>query len=64
MRYQLLGRSGLRVSEICLGALTFGEESGWGASKEEARKLYDTFRDAGGNFVDTANVYTGGTIQR
>jgi aryl-alcohol dehydrogenase-like predicted oxidoreductase len=58
MRYQLLGRSGLRVSEICLGTLTFGEDWGWGASKDEARKLYDTFRNAGGNFVDTANVYT------
>jgi aryl-alcohol dehydrogenase-like predicted oxidoreductase len=64
MRYQLLGRSGLRVSEMCLGALTFGEDWGWGASKDEARKLYDTFRDAGGNFVDTANVYTGGTSEK
>ena len=64
MRYQLLGRSGLRVSEICLGALTFGEDWGWGASKDEARRLYDTFRDAGGNFVDTANVYTGGTSEK
>ena len=40
MRYKLLGKSGLRVSEICLGAMTFGEEWGWGASREESRLLY------------------------
>jgi aryl-alcohol dehydrogenase-like predicted oxidoreductase len=54
MRYQLLGPSGLRVSEICLGTMTFGEEWGWGSSKEESRGIYDRFRDLGGNFVDTA----------
>ncbi len=64
MRYQLLGRSGLRVSQACLGTMTFGEDWGWGASKDEARRLYDTFREAGGNFVDTANVYTGGTSEK
>jgi aryl-alcohol dehydrogenase-like predicted oxidoreductase len=63
MRYQLLGRSGLRVSEICLGTMTFGEDWGWGASKDESRKIYDAFREAGGNFVDTANLYTNGTSE-
>ena len=48
MNYRLLGHSGLRVSEICLGTMTFGEDWGWGASREEARKLYDAFREAGG----------------
>src|SRR5258707_1526396 len=63
MRYQLLGRSGLRVSEICLGTMTFGEEWGWGSSKAESRGIYDRFRDLGGNFVDTANLYTNGTSE-
>jgi aryl-alcohol dehydrogenase-like predicted oxidoreductase len=63
MRYQLLGNSGLRVSEAALGTMTFGEEWGWGAAKDESRKVYDAFRDAGGNFVDTANVYTNGTSE-
>jgi len=63
MRYQLLGNSGLRVSEAALGAMTFGEDWGWGAAKDEARKIYDMFRDAGGNFIDTANLYTNGTSE-
>jgi aryl-alcohol dehydrogenase-like predicted oxidoreductase len=63
LNYRLLGKSGLRVSEVALGAMTFGEESGWGSTKEEARKIYDLFRDLGGNFIDTANVYTGGTSE-
>ena len=63
MRYRLLGNSGLRVSEAALGAMTFGEEWGWGAAKEEARKVYDAFREAGGNFVDTANLYTNGASE-
>ena len=64
MKYRLLGNSGLRVSEAALGAMTFGEEWGWGAAKEEAQKVYETYRAAGGNFVDTANVYTNGTSER
>ena len=64
MNYQLLGRSGLRVSDLCLGTMTFGEDWGWGASKDESRKIYDAFREAGGNFIDTANMYTGGTSER
>jgi len=63
MKYRLLGNSGLRVSEVALGTMTFGEEWGWGSAKDEARKVYDTFRDAGGNFVDTANLYTNGASE-
>jgi aryl-alcohol dehydrogenase-like predicted oxidoreductase len=63
MRYRLLGRSGLRVSELCLGTMTFGEEWGWGSSKDESRKVLDAFLEAGGNFIDTANVYTNGTSE-
>jgi aryl-alcohol dehydrogenase-like predicted oxidoreductase len=64
MRYKLLGNSGLRVSELCLGTMTFGEDWGWGASPEESRMIYDAFLEAGGNFIDTANVYTNGTSER
>jgi aryl-alcohol dehydrogenase-like predicted oxidoreductase len=64
MRYKLLGRSGLRVSEVCLGTMTFGEDWGWGASKEESRKIFEAFVEAGGNFIDTANNYTDGTSER
>jgi aryl-alcohol dehydrogenase-like predicted oxidoreductase len=63
MQYRLLGNSGLRVSEAALGTMTFGDEWGWGAAKDEARKVYDAFRDAGGNFIDTANLYTNGTSE-
>ena len=64
MKYRLLGPSGLRVSELSLGTMTFGEEWGWGAAKEESRRIYEAYREAGGNFIDTANVYTGGTSER
>ena len=63
MRYKLFGNSGLRVSELCLGAMTFGEEWGWGASKDESRRLFEAFVAAGGNFIDTANHYTNGTSE-
>ena len=63
MRYQLLGNSGLRVSELCLGTMTFGENWGWGTAKEDCRLIYDAFREAGGNFFDTANFYTEGTSE-
>lgn len=63
MRYRLLGHTGLKVSELCLGAMTFGEAWGWGASKEESRGIFDAFTEAGGNFIDTANHYTGGTSE-
>jgi aryl-alcohol dehydrogenase-like predicted oxidoreductase len=63
MNYLLLGRSGLRVSDLCLGTMTFGEDWGWGSAKEEAKKIYDAFRDGGGNFIDTANLYTNSTSE-
>ncbi len=63
MRYRLLGKSGLRVSELCLGTMTFGEDWGWGSSKDESRKVLDAFLEAGGNFIDTANIYTNGTSE-
>ncbi|MFH8533838.1 aldo/keto reductase [Streptomyces tendae] len=63
MRYTLLGRSGIRVSELALGTMTFGDDWGWGAPPETSARLLDVYADAGGNFVDTANVYTGGTSE-
>jgi aryl-alcohol dehydrogenase-like predicted oxidoreductase len=60
MRYTLLGRSGLRVSEVALGTMTFGEAWGWGASEDESRRIFEAYVEAGGNFVDTACNYTDG----
>jgi aryl-alcohol dehydrogenase-like predicted oxidoreductase len=56
--YITLGRSGLRVSPMCLGAMTFGEDLGWGSSVEESQRIIDRFLELGGNFIDTANFYT------
>ncbi len=64
MRYKLFGRSGLRVSELSLGTMTFGEEWGWGATAEESRRMFDAYAEAGGNFLDTANRYTEGTSEK
>jgi aryl-alcohol dehydrogenase-like predicted oxidoreductase len=64
MRYRLFGHTGLRVSEVCLGAMTFGSEWGWGADRAESRRIFDGFAAAGGNFIDTANHYTGGTSEK
>jgi len=64
MRYKLLGKTGLRVSELALGTMTFGQEWGWGASKEESRKMFDAYAGAEGNFIDTANRYTNGTSEQ
>jgi aryl-alcohol dehydrogenase-like predicted oxidoreductase len=64
MKYRLLGNGDLRVSEAALGTMTFGEEWGWGSAKDEARKVYETYREAGGNFIDTANLYTKGSSER
>ena len=60
MRYKLLGHSGVRVSEVCLGAMTFGDAWSIGVPKEEGRKVFDRFAEAGGNFVDTAVNYSDG----
>jgi len=56
--YITLGRSGLRVSPFCLGAMTFGEDLGWGSSVEESQQIIDRYIALGGNFIDTANFYT------
>src|SRR6516225_11431925 len=57
-QYVTLGRSGLRVSPLCLGAMTFGEDLGWGTSVEESQQIMDRYVELGGNFIDTANFYT------
>jgi aryl-alcohol dehydrogenase-like predicted oxidoreductase len=57
-QYVTLGRSGLRVSPLCLGAMTFGEDLGWGTSVEESQQIIDRYLELGGNFIDTANFYT------
>jgi aryl-alcohol dehydrogenase-like predicted oxidoreductase len=64
MRLKLLGRSGLRVSELALGTMTFGEDWGWGASHAVSRQMFEAFVNAGGNFIDTANNYTNGTAEK
>lgn len=63
MNYKLFGNSGLRVSEFCLGTMTFGKDWGWGADKEESKKIFEMFVEHGGNFIDTANSYTNGTSE-
>jgi aryl-alcohol dehydrogenase-like predicted oxidoreductase len=63
MEYRTLGRSGLKVSELCLGTMTFGDDWGWGADAAESRRIFEAFADAGGTFVDTSNNYTDGTSE-
>jgi aryl-alcohol dehydrogenase-like predicted oxidoreductase len=62
--YLTLGRSGLRVSPLCLGAMTFGEDLGWGSSVEESQQILDRYIELGGNFIDTANLYTKGHSEK
>src|SRR3546814_12499501 len=64
MRYSLLGRSGLRVSKLALGTMTFGPGADWSRSEEDCRPVFDAFVEAGGNFIDTANMYTGGESEK
>lgn len=64
MQYKLLGKSGLRVSELCLGTMTFGTEWKTGGDYEESKAQMEAFAQAGGNFIDTANRYTEGTSER
>lgn len=61
--YYTLGRSGLRVSRLALGTMTFGTDNGWGCDKETARSLFDHYVASGGNLVDTADIYTNGTSE-
>jgi aryl-alcohol dehydrogenase-like predicted oxidoreductase len=63
MKYHLFGHSGLRVSPLCLGTMTFGEDWGWGSNRETSKAIFDTFLKAGGNFIDTADVYTEGSSE-
>lgn len=58
LSYRTLGRSGLRVSPLCLGAMTFGEDWGWGANVQESTRMIHAYAEKGGNFIDTANIYT------
>ena len=61
--FRSLGRSGLIVSPLALGTMTFGP-SAWGADEATSRAIYDAYRNAGGNFIDTADVYTGGESEK
>jgi aryl-alcohol dehydrogenase-like predicted oxidoreductase len=62
--YVSLGNSGLRVSPFCLGAMTFGEDWGFGSDEKESTQILDRFIELGGNFIDTANVYTKGHSEK
>ncbi len=62
--YVTLGRSGLKVSALCLGTMTFGEDWGWGSSESTAREIFDAYIDRGGNFLDTADGYTNGASEK
>jgi aryl-alcohol dehydrogenase-like predicted oxidoreductase len=64
MQYKLLGQTGLRVSELCLGTMGFGTEFGWGIDQNASFAILDKFAAAGGNFLDTANRYTNGTSEK
>ncbi|ROU04882.1 aldo/keto reductase [Lysobacter enzymogenes] len=61
--YRTLGRSGLRISPICLGTMTFGQDWGWGSDENEARGVFEAYLERGGNYFDTANFYTGGSSE-
>jgi len=62
--YRPLGCSGLRVSPLALGTMTFGSDWGWGADRDETKKIFDAYVERGGNFIDTANAYTNGTAEQ
>jgi len=62
--YVTLGNSGLRVSPLCLGAMTFGEDWGWGSSVADSEAIIDRYLERGGNFLDTANAYTKGHSEK
>ena len=64
LRYRILGRSGLRVSEICLGTMSFGDQWGFGADEATSHRILDAYAEAGGNFIDTANKYHGGQTEQ
>lgn len=64
MDYKLLGKTGIKVSELCLGTMTFGTDWNFGSNKEESKRIFDAFCNAGGNFFDSANIYTTGTSEK
>ncbi|MBL7627260.1 aldo/keto reductase [Frankia sp. CN6] len=64
LRQRVLGRSGIRVSELALGTMTFGTRAGWGSEERVCREIYAAFREAGGTFVDTANNYAAGESEQ
>lgn len=61
--YRLLGKTSLRVSPLCLGTMTFGEDWGWGGGREDSQRQLDLCAERGGNFIDTADLYTNGTSE-
>lgn len=63
MNYHLLGNTGLRISPLALGTMTFGNDWGWGSSEETAREIFNFYIDIGANFIDTADLYTNGTSE-
>jgi aryl-alcohol dehydrogenase-like predicted oxidoreductase len=63
VRYKLLGPSGLRVSEICLGTMSLGDAWGFGADEKESHRILASYGEAGGNFIDTANNYHEGQLE-
>lgn len=63
LRYRMLGKSGLRVSEICLGTMSFGNQWGFGADEATSHQVLDLYKEQGGNFLDTANKYHGGETE-
>jgi len=64
MNYKLFGNTGLRVSEFALGTMTFGTEWGWGCDYDNSKKIFEKYKELGGNFLDTANRYTEGTSEK
>ncbi|MCY1021740.1 aldo/keto reductase [Pyxidicoccus sp. MSG2] len=63
-KYHLLGQTGLRVSPLALGTMTFGTDWGWGNTEEDSHRLLARYLEAGGNFIDTADAYTSGSSER
>jgi aryl-alcohol dehydrogenase-like predicted oxidoreductase len=64
MQYFTLGHSGLRVSRLALGTMTFGTDWGWGADRGTARELFNAYIERGGNLIDTADLYTNGISEQ
>lgn len=63
MRYEVLGSSRLRVSELALGTMAFGEPWGWGGGRDECRRILDAYREARDHFIDAADEYVDGSAE-